>query len=89
MLSYKSWIRSRLILIIIPQHVSRCTQMYGYGPVFIDFVDCEGDQAGCLMLAGGQVLVGLHPLHQGHLAVANGAPNLDKGRPVTPHAGLS
>jgi hypothetical protein len=43
----------------------------------------------CLLLARGKVLVRLHPLEQGQLAVTNGAANLDKGRPVAPHAGLS
>ena len=43
---------------------------------------------GRLLLARGHVLVGLHPLQQGQLAVTNRAANPDKGWPVAPHAGL-
>ena len=43
---------------------------------------------GRLLPARGEVLVGLHPLQQGQLAVTNGAANPDKGWPVAPHAGL-
>jgi hypothetical protein len=42
----------------------------------------------CLLLARGKVLVGLHPLQQGLLAVTNGAADLDKRRAIAAHACL-